>query len=318
MNRTSVDTLFKYPVVLDGGLSNQLKSQGCDLKHSLWTSKLLITDQEEIINAHYAYLEAGAQCIITSSYQLSFAGFQTLGINKEETTSLLLKSVELAQIAIERFMKSHPNSIRPLIAASIGPYGAFLGDGSEYDGKYDINYPQLMEFHTARIDLLDVSSIDVLACETIPSFQEARVLAEILSYTQTKAWVTFSCKDEECINDGTPIVDCIELFSNHHNVFAMGVNCTHPNHISGLIKRIMACGLDKRIVVYPNMGADYDPESKTWIGEEENNFSSKRILEWLDLGADLIGGCCGVGPKEIKEISKLIDPTKRKEVQTLH
>lgn len=298
---------IKYPLVLDGGLSNVLEEQGCDLNHKLWSAILLDSNPEAIIQAHLSYLNAGAQCITTSSYQASISGFMSIGYNRKESENTILKTVQLAELAIERFMKLSKCKIKPLIAASVGPYGAYLSDGSEYHGDYGVSNEVLYDFHKTRIKLLDGSNANLIACETIPSFQEAKVLADILKSTNKSAWISFSCKDESHINDGTPIKECIAYFEDHSNIFALGVNCTAPKYISGLIKIVKSESQSKRVVVYPNSGEAYNAESKTWLGLAEPESFVQMSKEWQHLGADIIGGCCRIGPSHIKRIKEIIN-----------
>jgi len=295
-----------YPLLIDGGLSNVLEEQGCDLNHKLWTAKLLDANPEAIIQAHYDYILSGAQCITTSSYQASVPGFMALGYNRDTAEELIIKSIQLAKIAIDRAMASGIVDSKPLIAASVGPYGAYLADGSEYSGNYNVSDETLKGFHLDRIRLLDGSLADFLACETIPCFQEAKVLSEILLHLEKSAWISFSCKDERHLNDGTAIEKCVSLFKNQAKIFAIGVNCTKPKYISGIIKRIKASAGDKRIVVYPNSGEAYNAESKTWLGLSEPDLFVEMAKEWIKLGADIIGGCCRIGPEHIKGISKIL------------
>ena len=297
---------IKYPLLLDGGLSNELEKQGYNLNHKLWSAKFLGTNPEAIIQAHIAYLNSGAQCITTSSYQASVPGFMACGYDRVTAETFILKSVKLAEKAIKRFMTSGLQDYKPLIAASIGPYGAYLADGSEYRGNYGISDEKLREFHLFRIRLLDHSNANFLACETIPSFQEAKVLAEILKKAKKPAWVSFSCKDEQHLNDGTHIEECAAFFASHPKVFAIGVNCTAPKYISGLIKSIKVRSGAKKIVVYPNSGEVYNAESKTWLGLSDPNLFALMTKEWIELGVDIIGGCCRIGPEHIKSISKIL------------
>lgn len=293
-----------YPLLLDGGLSNELERQGCDLNQKLWSAKLLESDPEAIILAHLAYLEAGAECIITASYQATLPGFMAMGYDEESAKALILKSVQLAEEARSRFLSSSPQASKPLIAASIGPYGAHLADGSEYRGDYVVSDQDLWDFHQPRINLLDDSTADLLACETIPGFQEAKVLSEILKNVQKPAWVSFSCKDGQHISDGTPIEQCAAYFADHPTVFALGVNCTSPEFISPLIRSIKMKSGNKKIVVYPNSGAVYHVESKTWSGLSDLPSCALMVKEWVDLGTDIIGGCCGIGPEQIKAMGQ--------------
>lgn len=294
---------IRYPLLLDGGLSNELESLGCNLNDKLWSAKMLVSNPEAIVKAHLAYLNAGARCIITSSYQASVPGFMALGYKKEEAERFILKTTMLAEEAVERFMSSSPGTGKPYIAASIGPYGAYLADGSEYSGNYKLSDQQLEEFHLSRINILASSNADFFACETIPSFQEAKVLAEILKETEKSAWISFSCRDENHLNDGTDIRECAAFLAKHPKVFAIGVNCTAPQYISGLIRAIKESPGSKRIVVYPNSGEVYLPESKSWNGLSDPHVFAEMAKEWIELGADIIGGCCRIGPQHIKSIA---------------
>jgi homocysteine S-methyltransferase len=298
-----------YPLLLDGGLSNELERQGCDLNQKLWSAKLLESNPEAITLAHLAYLEAGAHCIITSSYQATLPGFMAIGYDKASASGLILKSVDLAEEARTRFLLANPHAFKPLIAASIGPYGAYLADGSEYRGDYVISDQQLSDFHEPRIKLLATTTADILACETIPSLREATVLSGLLEKINKPAWISFSCKDGKHISDGTSIEKCAAYFSNHPTVFAIGVNCTSPAFISALIRSIKAKSGDKKIVVYPNSGAVYHAESKTWSGLSDASSCELMVKEWMELGADIIGGCCGIGPHQIKAMGKIVSIT---------
>ena len=298
--------MITYPLLLDGGLSNELERQGCDLNQQLWSAKLLESNPEAIMLAHLSYLESGAGCIITSSYQATLPGFMAIGYDEHAASGLILKSVQLAAEARSRFLSLNPQAPKPLIAASIGPYGAYLADGSEYRGDYVVSDQELADFHQPRINLLDHSTADLLACETIPGFQEAKVLSAILENVKKPAWISFSCKDGQHISDGTPIEQCAAYFADHPTVFAIGVNCTPPKYVSALIRSIKTRSGNKKVVVYPNSGAVYDAESKTWSGLSDLSSCETMVKEWMGLGADIIGGCCGIGPKQIKAMGKFI------------
>jgi homocysteine S-methyltransferase len=293
---------IEYPLLIDGGLSNVLESNGHDLNNKLWAAQLLETDPEAIIQAHFAYLVSGARCITTASYQASINGFMEMGHDQKASEELLLRSVKLAEKAIERALISGHINTKPLIAASIGPYGAYLADGSEYRGKYGVSEDVLKEFHSDRIRLLDNSNADLFACETIPSFQEAKVLGELLTQTSKPSWISFSCKNGEQLNDGTAIEECVSLFADHPKVFAIGVNCTAPKYVSTLITAIKKQVGSKKIVIYPNSGEAYNAKSRNWIGVSNPKLFVSMTEEWIALGADIIGGCCRIGPDHIKAI----------------
>lgn len=293
-----------YPLLLDGGLSNVLEAQGCNLNHKLWTASLLEKNPDAIIQAHFEYIKSGAQCITSSSYQASIPGLIGIGYNRDAAKTLIIKSIQLVEIAIKRAMDSGIVSAKPLIAASVGPYGAYLADGSEYRGNYGVSVETLRAFHIERIEILDRSNADFIACETIPDFQEAKVLSDILMQADKPSWISFSCRDEQHLNDGSKIKNCVSLFRNHSKVFAIGVNCTHPKYISEIITNLKANAGDKKIIVYPNSGEAYNAKSKSWLGLSEPKLFVEMAKEWSMLGADIIGGCCRIGPEHIRRIRK--------------
>jgi len=293
------------PIILDGGLATEIEAQGHVLGTDLWSAELLRNNPQSIIDAHRAYFDAGANCTISASYQATIAGFVALGLNPEEAKALILKSVELAVMAREEFLQANSGiEIRPLIAASIGPYGAFLSDGSEYTGDYKIDDAGLIEFHYQRLHWLDRSGADILACETIPCLQEAKVLHALLEETNTPSWVSFSCKDNKHLVDGTPIKDCATLFAGHKKVKALGINCTSPVYINSLIKEIKQVTPQQNIVVYPNSGEVYEASDNSWHGTATPLECGQAARTWMQNGANIIGGCCRMGPAHISEIKR--------------
>lgn len=296
---------LSYPMVLDGGLSNVLETMGCNLEHPLWTALLIQTNPELIIKAHMAYLEAGATCITSSGYQASIEGYLRLGQSKANAERFILKSLELCLKARQQFLDKAQNSPIVYVAASMGPYGAYLADGSEYTGAYNISDEDLQRFHKSRIDLLQPSNADFFAFETIPSLQELRVLSKLLNASSKPSWVSFSCKDETYLNDGHKISEAVTLIANHPAVFAIGVNCTAPKYITEIIGTLKKHAPDKSIIVYPNSGEVYHVKSKSWFGVSDPKAFEKMALEWNEKGADIIGGCCRIGPEHISRISNL-------------
>ena len=296
------------PLFLDGGLSNQLEAQGADLNHDLWSALLLQQNPQQIVTAHRHYLNAGADCIISASYQASETGFIQQGLTAEQARKLIGKSVDLAHQAVNEFMSDNSHvTNRPLVGASVGPYGASLADGSEYSGDYGVADEVLIEFHQGRLALLDQTQADVLACETIPSLQEAKVLHQLLLSVKTPAWICFSCQDGKHLNDGSLISEVAALFVDHPMVVAVGVNCTSPQFIKGLIAELKPALKGKAVLVYPNSGEHYNADNKTWHGTADPQSCAVAAKQWLESGADIIGGCCRMGPEHIKAMRDLIE-----------
>lgn len=292
------------PVILDGGLATQLESMGFDISGELWSAALLANEPRAIIDAHRAYLDAGAECIISASYQASRAGFMSRGHSAVEADRLIVSAVDLARTARDEYLSDNPDlQHQPAVAASVGPYGATMQDGSEYTGDYDISDNDLRRFHASRLQLLDTCGADILAVETIPNFREARILRDLLEEVSTFAWVSFTCRDELNISDGSRLLVTASLFTNHPRVLAVGINCTPPQLILPLIREVKSAVPDKKIVVYPNSGETYHAEDNSWSGQACDFGNEFSVNVWRAAGAKLIGGCCRTDPEDIARIS---------------
>lgn len=293
--------------VLDGGLATQLEAHGCDLADELWSARLLLDDPGLIRRVHAEYLWAGADCIISASYQATIPGFMSRGLSEREAGRLIQYSVELAVEERDAYWsalseKERDQRLRPLVAASVGPYAAFRADGSEYSGDYDLDEDQLVEFHRKRWHLLADTRADILACETIPVAREARALVRLLQETPDScAWFTFACKDGQHVNDGTPIRDCASFLTPFEQIAAIGVNCTAPRYIPSLIAELWPV-VKQPIIVYPNSGESYDIDEHGWRGESVPAAFGTFSREWRKLGAAAIGGCCRTTPDHIRQI----------------
>ncbi len=279
------------PLILDGGLSTQLEAQGCDISGVLWSADLLQSNPDAIVQATRAFVDAGAECVATATYQASREGFAQVGVDADAADALMLHAVELAR-------QAEP----AVVAASLGPYGAMLHDGSEYRGDYGVSAGTLREFHEKRLMLFDDCGVDVLALETVPSFQEARVLSELLADRALPSWVSFSCRDGESISDGTPVEEAAALFESHPRVAAVGINCTPPQYAPELIRRIRAALPDKVVMAYPNSGEVYDADSGSWSGTVTATDCAAAAVTWIEAGAGIVGGCCRMGPEHIRAI----------------
>jgi homocysteine S-methyltransferase len=298
-------------LVLDGAMATELERHGADLSGGLWSARLLLDQPELIARVHSDYFEAGADVAITASYQASVAGFLRAGVPAGDAGRLVVRSVELAREARDRFWSTAlarvPDLLerrpRPLVATSVGPYGAVLADGSEYRGDYDVSRTDLVRFHRERLEVLVGAGVEVLACETIPSLSEAEALVEaIADWPDVRAWVSFSARNEREISDGTPISACSSALHSADQVVAVGVNCTALRHIPGLL-RGLGSGTDKPLVVYPNSGEVYDAERQGWVGSRSAADFGALATQWQADGARLIGGCCRTSPGDIRAVS---------------
>lgn len=299
--------------LLDGGLASELERAGHDLNDPLWSAKVLIHDPGAITTVHRAFLEAGADCITTATYQATFEGLAQRGIAAPEAERIILRAVDLAIRERDRFRAAatpSPDRPRPLVAASVGPYGAFLADGSEYRGDYGIGPTALADFHRRRWRLLAHSHADVMLCETLPALDEARALAQLARESNDKTvWFSFTCRDDAHLGDGTPIVEVGAWGEECRQVAAVGVNCTDPDFMPSLIGAI-AAETSKPILAYPNGGGMWDAVTKRWGREGTQANWAVACRSWIAAGAVGVGGCCRVGPEAVRTMRTALDGGK--------
>ncbi|HNB53478.1 MAG TPA: homocysteine S-methyltransferase [Anaerolineales bacterium] len=301
-------------LILDGAMATELERRGADLRDSLWSAKILRDAPEMIRDVHLDYFRAGADVAITASYQATIEGFTRRGLSRATAIDLIQKSVHLAQEAREIYLSEthtthHISRPTPLIAASIGPYGAYLADGSEYRGDYTLTEDELIKFHRPRMAALIAAEPDLLACETIPCLLEARALVRLLArFPNTYAWFTFTARDDTHTSHGEPLAECAAFLDQVEQVAAIGINCTAPKYLPGLIREIRTATA-KPIIVYPNSGETYDPATKTWLGETDCDAFGAYAREWYAAGAQIIGGCCRTTPEHIQAIRQELETT---------
>jgi homocysteine S-methyltransferase len=288
--------------VIDGGLATELEYQGARIDGPLWSAHVLEDEPDKLVAVHRAYIAAGAECIATCSYQVSRIGYAQVGLTAERADAALLHSVELARSAIAEFPE------RSLLAAgSLGPYGAALHNGAEYNGDYDCSFDDLVQFHRERIEVFAKASgaqaPDLLAFETFPSLEEVCAVGEALAdWPELQAWFSFSCRDEKHVSHGERVADCAALVASFPQTVAIGVNCVPPKWIPSLIAELRTAS-SKPVLVYPNSGEGWDAKQHCWIGTTDAAEFGARAAEWFHAGAQIVGGCCRTRPEYIRAVA---------------
>ncbi len=299
MDNTLAGRLARGEVVaLDGGLATTLARGGHDLAGALWSARLLLDDPDAVRSVHATFLDAGADVVTTASYQLSSRSLAAAGLDPGDADVLLARSVVLAREAAAPHRNG--NGERALVAASVGPYGAALGGGAEYRGRYGIGVAELRSFHAPRLDALLEAGPDVLACETLPSGDEVRALADLLRGVGVPAWVSVSVgPDGATTPEGQPLRDALAPALEVDGVLAVGVNCCLPEIAERALHEL--AGVDRPLVVYPNVGERWDTESGSWV-----RFDAEvpDPTPWLSAGAHVVGGCCGSSPDDIAALRR--------------
>lgn len=294
-------------LVIDGAMGTELETRGCNLNDKLWSAKVLLENPDLIYQVHLDYLRAGADLLITSSYQASVPGYARRGLDSQQAVALITKSAELAKQARTDYQReiNRPKSI--LVAGSIGPYGTLLADGSEYRGDYQMPHNELLAFHRPRIMALINAGIDILGFETLPSYLEIKSILTLLAeFPTTTAYISLSLKDAEHLCDGTPLSDVVKLINDQPQIIALGVNCIALEKAGPALATLKHL-TNKPLLVYPNSGEQYDPISKTWLCRLNKQTLADHIDEWLEIGAKMIGGCCRTGPQDIVKIAEKLN-----------
>ncbi|WP_210503737.1 homocysteine S-methyltransferase [Nocardioides xinjiangensis] len=298
MTRTSLrDAVASRAVVLDGGLATLLERHGHDLSSDLWSARLLRDEPAAVEAAHREFFAAGAEVATTASYQVSFEGFGAQGADRGEVAALLRRSVELAAAARD--------AVAPggWVAASVGPYGAVLADGSEYRGDYDLDVAGLRAFHRPRLEVLAStvgSGADVLAVETVPCLAEVEAVLAELDGTGVPAWLSLSAAGGRT-RAGEPLAEAFAMAADVAEVIAVGVNCTTPADAGTAVPLV---GARRPVVVYPNSGQSWNAATRMWEGRSA--FHADDVAGWVAGGARLVGGCCRVGPEDVSSLRRAL------------
>lgn len=299
---TITQAMATGPVMLDGGLATLLEAHGHDLTSALWSARLLVEDPAAIGAAHRAYFEAGAQVAITASYQASLAGFAAIGVGRADAEQAMRRSVEVARAAASGAGSAGAASPAPdrWVAASVGPYGAALADGSEYRGDYDLTERQLRDWHRPRLEILADAGADLLAVETIPCLVEVSALLAEIERLEVPAWLSLTC-DRGRTRAGEPAGEAFAMAAEVDQVVAVGVNCVESAQAADLVAQAAETS-GKPAVVYPNSGETWDAVGRRWAGR--STFGPEHAAVWVASGARLVGGCCRVGPEAIRQLAR--------------
>ena len=286
--------------LLDGSMSFPLEQLGYNLKNKLWTGMALISDPDIIKNIHKDYINAGADYISTSTYQVSYDRLQNMGYQSSEIKKVFQKSVDLVKEAIK--VSGPKKEIK--IVGSFGPFASYDPNASEYVGKYNSTDDEIKNFHLNNINIIEETDLDIILYETIPCLREIEILSKVLSQTNKEIWISITCNENIEFRDGSSFKEACKIISQIEQITTMGINCFSPLLVEKALKELKKYS-NKKTLVYPNSGEKYNPKDKYWSGK--NEFNNLMIKNWLSLSPDIIGGCCRVGYNNIKKMRDEID-----------
>ena len=286
--------------LLDGSMSFPLEQLGYNLKNKLWTGMALISDPDIIKNIHKDYINAGADYISTSTYQVSYDRLQNMGYQSSEIKKVFQKSIDLVKEAI----KESRSKKEIKIVGSFGPFASYDPNASEYVGKYNSTDDEIKNFHLNNINIIEETDLDIILYETIPCLREIEILSKVLSQTNKEIWISITCNENIEFRDGSSFKEACKIISQIEQITTLGINCFSPLLVEKALKELKKYS-NKKTLVYPNSGEKYNPKDKYWSGK--NEFNNLMIKNWLSLSPDIIGGCCRVGYDKIKKMREEID-----------
>lgn len=300
-------------LILDGALGTEMEVLGYDISGKLWSAKYLLEKPKVIQKLHETYLEAGADLITTSSYQATLPGLVEAGLTEQEAKQVIRSTVRLAKEARDQVWaklspKEKAKRPYPLISGDVGPYAAYLANGSEYTGDYgQVTVEDLKDFHRPRLALLVDEGVDLLALETIPNIKEAQALLELLAneFSDQEVYISFTVQEATKISDGTSLEEVAQLVSQSQQILALGINCSSPLLYDEALPILEKAG--KYLITYPNSGEVYDGQTQTWKPKDKDALTLvEHSQKWQqENGVKILGGCCRTRPNDIKALYSL-------------
>ena len=297
-------------LILHGALGTEMEALGYDISGKLWSAKYLLEKSEVIQELHETYVAAGADLITTSSYQATLPGLVEAGLTEKAAEQIIALTVRLAKAARDKVWGALDETEKakrpyPLISGDVGPYAAYLANGSEYSGDYgEITINELKDFHRPRIQILLDQGVDLLALETIPNRLETQALIELLAeeFPEAEAYMSFTVQIPDAISDGTSLAEMAKLVSQSNQILAVGINCSSPLLYNQALSFLKNTG--KALITYPNSGEVYDGDSQTWKSKDKDALTLVEHSKYwhAHFGVKILGGCCRTRPNDIKAL----------------
>ncbi|CAI2635763.1 MULTISPECIES: homocysteine S-methyltransferase [Apilactobacillus] len=277
-------------ILIDSSMSTGLEERGLKLNSNLWTAAALESHEDLIVDVHKKYFDAGSSMTTTNTYQASVPGLVKAGYSENQAIALIKKAVELA----DRGRNESTNPNPKWLLGGVGPYGAFLANGSEYTGDYSLTDEEYIAFHEGRIKAMVEAGIDVLILETLPNINELKAITEYTKQFDIPVIVAASLRDKSHLADGSSLIEVASFLESQEHVIAYGLNCTKPQLVTPALKVLkQSHPTHKPFIAFPNSGATYNPEIKEW-NHDDLSFEEfdELIAQWFNLDLKFVGGCC--------------------------
>lgn len=293
------------PVLLDGAIATELEQRGVDTSSALWSAVAMRDAPAAVVDVHRSYLDAGARIITTNSYQAHPRAFVAAGVPPEGADELVRSSARLALQAVDQWHAAGHGE-PAVVVGSLGPYGAYLADGSEYTGAYQLDEAGYADFHRPRIALLHEVGIHAFLLETQPRPDEVVAVCRLLErdFPNSALLVSFSLGEPTRLPDGTPLAVAAAALDGFRAVLAVGVNCVPREWVEPALEALRGA-TSLPLMAYPNSGETYHPETKTWSDPVDAQPLDELVPAWRRAGAGIIGGCCRTSPATIAEVRRI-------------
>ena len=293
------------PLILDSALGTELENRGEYLpsfKTSIWSAYCLIHNPDVIRQIHIDNIEAGADVITTSNYQA------TPELLKREPTALhyedlAKRSLELCQEAVITC------GTQTKIAGCFPPiHVTFRPDLSAKEKQLRKFYETLGQVYQDQVD--------IIICETMASIYEGIIAASIAKNFSNKVWLSWTTRGNKL--NRLPSTELLDLAISEGlklDIDCQLVNCVHADTASLAIEKLKK---EKNFGIYANSSIYKKNQLEGFVSDSDewhyhnhqpidHDEYKEFVVEWINNGASVIGGCCRTTIDHIKEIKKIVD-----------
>ena len=272
-------------VILDGGMGTLLQSKG--LKAGELPERWNLTHPEVITEIHRSYYEAGSDVVFANTF-----GANSLKFGKDEMAAIIKAAIDNARAARNSFSDGK----RRFVALDIGPTGKLLKPFG------DLDFEDAVSVFAETVKLGSKYGADLVFIETMnDSYETKAALLAAKENSDLPVFVTNAySEDEKLMTGATP--EAMVAMLEGMGADAIGINCSlGPKQMKGIVERLLGCA-SVPVIVKPNAGLPQCVDCKTVYDVSSFEFA-ETVAEMVNMGARVVGGCCGTTPEYIKALS---------------
>jgi S-methylmethionine-dependent homocysteine/selenocysteine methylase len=277
-------------IVLDGAMGTELEKRGVPMDDAAWSAAALATHADTVREVHEDYIRAGADLIITNTFPTARHVLEPAGMG-EQFRELNIRAVTLAKEARE-----HAAERAVFIAGSISTFTA------RHDYGYEPRAERARANYREQAEVLAETGVDVIALEMMRDVEQTTYAMEAAVATGLPVWVGFSCKTT---NEGAVVLwdgehTLVEALEMLHPLEASLVSIMHTltEDTPAALREVSKCWSGP-VGAYPHSGEFIMPNWQFLDVLTPADFATQ-AQGWLEMGVQLIGGCCGIGPEHIR------------------